>query len=183
MIIDEETKEGPIVYRSLQNNHKAISAISELTAEELGSKNGLKLILAKLDVVFSVEENIRIISCLERFESVKRMPNVNMTTFIQEFERLHGQLKSHKITYPDGVLAYRIMKAANISTEHEQLLRATVETGKWSYQSVVEQLKRIFNTISSVQSRIVVHQLQKVPWDPPHRHHETCFIILREVYD
>lgn len=150
LIIDDEVKEGPIVYRSLQSNYKAKSAISELTADEIGAKGGLKLILAKLDDVYSTEENLRIITCLERFETFKRNPSMNMTSFILEFERLHSQLKSHKITYPDGVLAYRIMKGASISSEHEQLLCATVETGKWSYTSVVSQLKKIFSSLQSL---------------------------------
>ena len=76
---------------------------------------------------------------------------VNMSSFILDFERLHNKLKSHGITYPDGVLAYRVMKAAGISSEHEQLLRATVTTGNWSYVAVVQKLKKIFNDITAVR--------------------------------
>ena len=152
LMIGEPTKEGPLVFRSLQTNFKAKSAISELTVTQIGSKDGVKLILEKLDKAYLGDENIRIITCLEKFETFKRLPSVNMTSFILEFERLHSQLKSHGITYPDGVLAYRIMKAASISSEHEQLLRATIKTGKWSYEAVLQQLKKIFNEISSVQS-------------------------------
>ena len=146
-------EQGAIVFRSLRNNEKAKNAALELTAQQIGSKDGLELILGKLDKVYLGDENLRIITSLDQFENFKRSPSVDMTTFLLEFERLHGKLKSHQITYPDGVLAYRLMKAANISHEHEQLLRATVETGKWSYNSVKQQLKKIFNEISAVRSR------------------------------
>ena len=72
---------------------------------------------------------------------------MTMSNFILQFENLHNKVKAHKCTYPDGVLAYRLMKAANLSTKDEQLCRATVETGKWSYETVVDQLKKIFSEV------------------------------------
>ena len=146
-----ETEQGPIVFRSLTGRAK--TAVNELTVQQIGSATGLELILGKLDSLYLPDENQRVIAALDKFESYKRAPNVNMSYFLLEFERLHSQLTGYGITYPDGVLAYRVMKAAGISSEHEQLLRATVTTGKWSYASVVQQLKKIFNDITAVRSR------------------------------
>ena len=70
---------------------------------------------------------------------------MNMSSFILEFEKLHNQLESYGCTYPDGVLAYRVMKSSNMNKEHERMCRATIETGKWSYSAVVEQIRKIFN--------------------------------------
>ena len=39
--------------------------------------------------------------------------------FVLDFERLHNELEKFQIVYPDGVLAYRIMKAANMSRGHD----------------------------------------------------------------
>ena len=91
---------------------------------------------------------------LEKFESFKRTSGMTMASFILEFERLHSELKDYGCTYPDGVLAYRVMKSANISKEHEQLCRATVESDKWSYALVCQQLRKIFNDFSALQSSV-----------------------------
>ena len=143
-------EQGPIVFRSLYGRAK--TAALELTVDQVGSKDGLKLILDKLGKIYLPEENLRICVVLEKFETFKRRPNMNMADFILDFEHLYSQVKEKGIQYPDGVLAYRVMKASNISNFHEQLLRSTVATGSWSYQSVLDQLKKIFNDISIVQS-------------------------------
>ena len=142
--------QGPFVFRSLKGRAKI--AANELTVTEIGSENGLDLILGKLDKLYLTEKNQRICSVLEQFESFRRSPSMTVASFVLDFERLHNSVKGYEITYPDGVLAYRLMKAANMSKEHEQLLRATVETGKWSYESVKQQLGKIFNDISAVKS-------------------------------
>ena len=146
------SEQGPILFRSLNKNQKAKNAALELTSTEIGSDKGLDLIIAKLDRVYGTENNLKICSVLEKFESFRRSPNMTMTQFSLDFERLHNQVKGYGITYPDGVLAFRIMKSANMSKEHEQLLRATIDTGKFSYETVLEQLRKIFPDISAVNA-------------------------------
>ena len=144
------TEAGPILFRSLNNNKRAKNAALELSADEIGSDKGYDLIVAKLDKVYGQEDNQKICAVLEKFESFKRSPNMTMSQFTLDFERLHNRVKEYGITYPDGVLAYRMMKSANMSKDHEQLLRATIESGKWSYKAVQEQSRKIFNDITSV---------------------------------
>lgn len=156
---DEE--QGPIVFRSLTGRAK--TAALELEAAVIGAKDGLEKILAKLDKLYLPEKNQRICAVLDRFESFKRLPSMTMSSFLLEFERIHGQLHEYGCTYPDGVLAYKIMKASNISKEHEQLCRATVTTGEWSYASVLEQLRKIFSDFTAVKSESEVSTLAERP--------------------
>ena len=134
---------GPVVFRTLTGRAK--SAALELTVQQIGSDEGLDLILKKLDKLFLPEKNQRICTTLEKFETFRRAPHQSMSDFILDFEKLHNRVKDFGCTYPDGVLAYRVMKAGNISKEHEKLLKATVPTGEWSYESVLTQLRKIFN--------------------------------------
>ena len=69
-------EQGPIVFRSLTGRAKI--AAHELTVEEIGSDNGLELILGKLDKLYLSEKNQRICSLLERFESFRRSPSMTM---------------------------------------------------------------------------------------------------------
>ena len=143
--VASDVEEGPLVHRTLNDRGKAATA--KLTVEQIGAKNGLKLILDELDKVYLIEENQRIFTCLDEFEKFKRSGNMTMSNFILAFESLHNKVQKHKCTYPDGVLAYRLIKAANMSAEHERLCRATVETGKWSYKAVVDQIKKVFSEL------------------------------------
>ena len=51
---------------------------------------------------------------------------MNVLDYINEFDRLNIRIKEKDKTLPDGVLAYRILKSANISDEKQMLCRATI---------------------------------------------------------
>ena len=133
-------EQGPLLFRTLSPRAKA--ACKTITLDQIGSKDGFKLIRDKLDKLYLKDANQRIFVTLDRFEKFKRPAGMTMDEFLVEFENLHTEVKSKECTYPDGVLAYRLIKAANLSDDKEQLCRATVETGKWSYESVLNQLKK-----------------------------------------
>ena len=140
-------EEGPLVFRTLPPNAK--SAVIGLGPGVIGSAEGLDKILLKLDALYLSDKNQQIFQSLDTFEKYRRPPNMNMNTFIVEFQKLHDKVSKYNCTYPDGVLAYRMLKAANISFEHEKLIKATVTTGEWSSKSVIDQLSKVFNKISS----------------------------------
>ena len=133
-------------------NGKAKTAAEELTAREIGSNKGLSLILKKLDALFETDKNQRIFSELEAFEKFKRPSSMTMSSYILEFERLHTRVQHYECKYPEGVLAYKILQAANLSAEHEKLIKATINTGEWSYKSMKSQIKKIFSDITPVSN-------------------------------
>ena len=51
---------------------------------------------------------------------------MNMSDYLNEFERLNIKLKEYKIDLPEPVLAYHLLKSANTSQEREQLAKATL---------------------------------------------------------
>ena len=143
-------EEGPLVFRTLTGRAKA--AVFDLEVEQIGSATGLTQILTRLDALFLADKNQRIFNALDKFEKYKRPANMTMSNFLLEFQKLHNQVTAYHCGYPDGVLAYRLLKAANISNEHEQLCRATVTTGDWSYKSITDQLQKIFNDVATAQT-------------------------------
>ena len=60
-------EEGPIIYRVLTGEAKA--AAKKLTVEQIGSENGLLLIIDKLDELYLADKNQRICAALEAFKS------------------------------------------------------------------------------------------------------------------
>ena len=136
-------EEGPLIYRVLTGEAKA--AAKKLTVEQIGSENGLQLIIDKLDELYLADKNQRICSALEAFEKFKRPGSMNMSTFLVEFEGLHSTVQNFQCAYPDGVLAYKVLQAANLSQEHVKLCKATIATGAWSYKAMKDQIKKIFS--------------------------------------
>ena len=75
---------------------------------------------------------------------------MTVSDYIIEFEHLYIKAKQHKMELPDGVLAYRVLNSANISSHHKQLVRATLP--ELNYQSMKDQLKKIFSDPTSLVS-------------------------------
>ena len=142
-------QEGPLVFCTLSG--KAEAACEELTLEQIGSANGLDLILAKLDALYHANKDQKFFVELDTFEKFRRPGSMSMGAFLLEFERLHNVIVKNKCNYPDGVLAYKVLKAANLSIESEKLCKATI-VGAWSYQAMKDQLKKIFVDITAVPS-------------------------------
>ena len=167
-------EQGVIIYRTLTGKAKA--SCNDLTTAQIGSKDGYDLIVKRLDKLYLGEQNQRIFYALDKFEKFKRLPSMTMSDFIFEFENLHRIVNSYNCSYPDGVLAYRLLKSANLSNDHEQLCRATVATGKWTYDSVVEQLKKIFSEVPTNNSL-------ELPVKVENTFHATCTNPYMKEYE
>ena len=85
----------------------------------------------------------------ENFEHFQRSTEMNVKDFINEFERLYNKIRVFKMELPNGVLAYRVLESANLSTENEKLARATIK--ELTYKNMCEQLRKMFVDISDSQ--------------------------------
>ena len=137
----EKKKRGPALFLSLTGS--ARDAAREIPLEEIDKDDGMSKLLTKLDELYLKDENNTAFEAYESFESYQRPSDMDMTTYINAFERLYQKAKNFKFELPDGVLAYRLLKSANLSSEHEQLARATLPS--LTYANMKSQLKKIFN--------------------------------------
>ena len=71
---------------------------------------------------------------------------MNIVDFINEFERLYNNIKKYEMELPTGILAYRLLKSADISEDKQQLARATLS--EFSYECMKRQLKAIYDNLS-----------------------------------
>ena len=63
--------------------------------------------------------------------------------YINEFERRHKRIKAKEMELPDGVLAYRLLKSANISKQKQTLAHATIS--KLTFDEMKQQIKAIYD--------------------------------------
>ncbi|XP_063689505.1 uncharacterized protein LOC134822397 [Bolinopsis microptera] len=92
-------------------------------AEPPETKVGVELLIAQLDEIYLESDDT--LGKYERFENLKRNSEQRMTEFILIFESLERELKTEGVTLPELVLAYKLLKAANLSNADEKLARAT----------------------------------------------------------
>ena len=86
--------------------------------------------------------------------------HLTVSEYIIEFEHLYNKAKRRKMELPDGVLTYRFLNRANVSSHHKQLVRATLP--ELSYQSMKDQLKKMFSDPTNLVSDTKQEQAIKV---------------------
>lgn len=66
--------------------------------------------------------------------------------YINEFDRKYQKIKAKGMELPEGVLAYRLLKSANISSEKQALVRATI--ANLTLDDMTKQLRAIFDRLA-----------------------------------
>ena len=101
-------QEGPLVFCTLSG--KAEAACEELTLEQIGSANGLDLILAKLDALYHANKDQKFFVELDTFEKFRRPNNMkekgrSYKKFIAKIQKnynkkFHKDLRKFKKRHP-----------------------------------------------------------------------------------
>ena len=138
-------KHGPSIFITLSG--KAREAVLRSDVSKLTDKDGVKNVISKLDTLYLEDTNQAAYAAYENFEHFQQSPEMNMKDFINELERLYNKLRVFNMELPDGVLAYRVLKSENSSTENEKLAKVTIK--ELTYKNMCEQLRKIFVDISA----------------------------------
>ena len=141
----EKKKQGPAVYLNLEG--KARECLRDIKPEELGSEQGVAKIVTKLDTLFEKNKNTQTFLAFNEFHEYRRSSGVNIIEFLVHYEYLYSKLVRFEIKLPEGVQAYFLLKAANISDENERLARATC--GEMTYGNMKDCIKKIFGDSTS----------------------------------
>ena len=116
-------KQGPAVLFAL--HEEAQDAVLELTSEEIGGATGVQNIIKCLDGLYLKDKTETAFDALENFENYKRPSELSIPEYCNEFEKRYNKAKSYG-TMSDDVLAFRVLKAANLPRHQEQLAKATI---------------------------------------------------------
>ena len=154
----EKNEQGPAVALTLEGRAKA--AVLEMEIEELNAEDGLPKLIAKLDGLFLKDENQRVYAAYEEFETYSRPADMSIDDFISDFERLYNKVKAYKIELPDPVLAYRVLKSANLVQTKVELVRATITT--MSYKDMITQLRKLEDMVVSKHDTRVKEESEDV---------------------
>ena len=131
---------SPAVYLTLIGH--AREAVRDLKPADIGKETELHEIIVKLDAVHLKDENARVYVAFKEFYEFKRASGENFSEFIVKYEHLYYKLTWYKMGLPEGVQAFFLLNAANMTEENEKLARTTA--GKLTYCDMKETIMRIF---------------------------------------
>ena len=138
-------KQGPAVYLCLSG--QARECVRAVAKADLGSEAGVAKIVEKLDAFFEKDKNTQTFLAFNEFYDYRRASGVHIVEFLVHFEHLYSKLLKFEIKLPEGVKAFFLLKAANVSEENERLARATC--GAMTYDNMKESIKKIFGDTAS----------------------------------
>lgn len=154
-------KQGGLLVLRLDDDTQ--DSILELISEEdIKQDDGATKIIGHLDGMFKKDESIAAYEIYEEFETYRRPVNLSIAKFCGEFQRRLSKVKASGNILSQHVLAFRLLKSANLSEGDEQLVKATID--KMDYDSMVRQLKKVVkNDISSVNSNMAGLKIKDEP--------------------
>ena len=121
-----------------------------MSIEDLNQENAATQILDCLDKVYQKDESETTYELYEEFESYQRPQNMSINEYIQEFEKKRKKNSDKGLEIPDVVLAYRLLKSANITDNQHRMVRATI--AKITYNDMKTQLKKVCSSTSFLSS-------------------------------
>ena len=92
----------------------------------------------------------------ESFMTFKRPPAMSIQAFLNEFEKCLFKIKTSSTTMSDDILAYQLLKSANMSTHHEELIKATIPD--LQYNIMKDQLQK---TLSDALRQVLTEDIVK----------------------
>ena len=132
-------KVGLSVYLSLKG--QARDVVRHLKPSEIGAEGGYEKIMAELDKVYLKDNTTQAFCAFKDFYEYKRSAGQHFAEFIVEYDQKYRKVEKYEMELPQGVQAFFLLKAANLTVESEKLARATA---KLDYKDMREKLSRIF---------------------------------------
>ena len=143
----DKGEQGTAVLLSLEG--KAQEAVLELDVDVITSEEGVSKIIDRLDKIYLQDTLIKKYEALDNFENYRRPPDVSVSDYILEFDKRYLKTKNLGTQMSDDLLAYRMLKNANLSDQYTKLVKAT---SKLEYESMKQQLKNLFSDSSPTTS-------------------------------
>ena len=137
---EDKKKLGLAVYLSLKG--KVRDAVREWKPQDLNADHGFDIVIRELDSVYLKDETTRAFCAIEEFHSYKRSSAENFGDFIVKWEHLYQKIVRFDMKFPEGVKAYFLLNAANMSAEYEKLAKTTVK--ELNYAEMKDKVMKIF---------------------------------------
>ena len=127
---------------------EAEDKILELEEDDIIAEDGLDNIIKQLDTIFKKNETVEKFNALDNFETYRRPSDISINDFVIEFDKRHNKTKKLGTAMSDDLLAYKLIKSANLSGQDEKDEKVVKATCKLTYEDVKAKLKSIYGDAS-----------------------------------
>ena len=119
----------------------------QIAPTKLGAENGVAVLLEELDKLFEEDKTLSIFAAIDNFTSYRRPSSLSIDEYIREFQQRYKALiqargVNNDKLYEDGILAYLLLHQANLDSEQQRLIRATI--ADLTYSNMEKALKRTY---------------------------------------
>ena len=145
----EKKRQGTALLLELKQG-KIKDTVRSLGKDVLIAEDAIEKILSHLDKIYLEDSAQTCYRVYGKFEKYVRPEGLSLQSYISEFEKLIADLRRHKITLPEAVLAYRFLNSANLPSEKYDLALATVKD--LTYKDMCETIGKIFSVQSNLST-------------------------------
>ena len=169
-------KQGGAVFLTLEGKAQA-TVRAGVTREELKSDTGLEKILGCLDGLYKEDATRSAFSAYEHFTEFRRGPDMSIEDYTIEFNIRYSRIKSLKMELPEGVLAYYLLKCANLTEEQQNICRATCD--KLTFEEMKEKIERVTTGVKKFRNELQYYGEQY----PENQYHQSESEYQQEFVD
>ena len=102
---------------------EAQDAIFDLEETKIACSEGVKNNTECLDKLYLKDKTKTAFDALEAFETYKRTHDLSISDYCNEFEKRYNKTKSYGTVVTEDVLAYKLLKSANLLESQRQLAK------------------------------------------------------------
>ena len=151
-------KQGGALFLTLTGKARQ-AVLSGVDRDKIKSATGVKEITKCLDELFEKDKALSGYAAYDDFTSYRRPEGTSIQDYLVEFNLKYSKIKSCSMELPDGVLAYYLLKCANLSDEQTSICKATCST--LDYKTMRQQIEKV--STSAGNSDITTSESQNVP--------------------
>ena len=147
----EKHQIGPVIVLSLEGD--ARETCLTIPKENFKSEDAMDYILEKLDSLYEKDETQIAFLAIDQFVNYRRPQDMEMNEFLRKFELMKNKCSTYDLKLPDGVLAYFMLKCANLPDDKSDIVRATIS--KLTVENVRTKILSIYTQVAKSSSSAV----------------------------
>lgn len=177
----DSNRKGGALFLTLTGKARE-TVLSGVSREKIKSTTGLSEITKCLDGLYEKDKSQSAFAAYDDFTSFRRKHDISIQDYVVEFNLKYNRIKSYDMVLPDGVLAYYLLKCANLTEEQSNICKATCS--ELDYKTMRAQIEKVTSTVNKDKSESVEvepqfysrgHDEENYFYDPQDYEHDECY--------
>ena len=162
-----KAEQGTALLMTLEG--KAEEAALQIPSDVIMSEKGLASIIEKLDALYMKDTIEDKFDVLLKFETFKRKSGQSIQDYILEFEGLYSKAKSYGTQISEDLLAFRLMRSANLSSQDEKIVKGALTAAELNLANMKMRLKKILTDTegSSESTQMSINEINEMTHEDP----------------